>query len=86
MGNILDAADSIEVGRPRTCGLQVYLESLDDEGREDMAEVFRRAEQIPVGSGRYTYVQKVIERAGGPDFERQTISKHMNRADKCQRS
>jgi hypothetical protein len=83
VGSILDAADSIEHGRKHICGLQSFLDTLDEQEQEQMEEVFRRALTITVGNGRYAYVRDVIAAAKDVDLDTQTISRHMNGLDKC---
>ncbi len=85
--SILDAADSVEVGRRGSpCGLQGFLDSLDDKNRAQMDTVYERAAMIKVGTGRYSYIQKVITNFGGPKIDTQSISKHIRGDDGCRTS
>lgn len=43
--------------------------------------VIRRAMQIEVGKGRYSYIVKVIVAAGGPEFDKQAVSRYLNKAE-----
>lgn len=82
MGKWLDAADSVS---PRTVPIsdfQRFLDGLPPDERAEMDEVIKRAMQIDVGKGRYSYIRDVIVAGGGKKFDTQAISRALNRGAK----